>query len=296
MTFLQVLKESFISQKESGLLMAFLLNKEPEYLLTHPETEIDPRFIKKYRLLERKRLAGWSIAVLIGQKEFYGLDFKVDKNVLVPRPETELMVDEILNITKKQSQDLTIIDLGTGSGAIIISCAHELKNINYELYQHTKFLAVDISASALKIAKINSALNQQASKIKFLRGNLLKPIINKRDFNVLAGEIIIAANLPYLTPDQVEASPSIQMEPKLALVAGFDGLKYYHELFAQIKSIKNIFKNDDATLSRLHIFCEIDATQSKGMKILANKFFSDFKIEIKKDLAGKNRLVIISFA
>lgn len=271
MNLLQILKNSSLPQKETESLLAFLLNKNREFLIAHPEIKISPVQCKKLRELEKKRLAGWSIAVLIGQKEFYSLNFKVDKNVLVPRPETEMIVDEIL---KTNIVSPLIIDLGTGSGAIIIALAKNLK------LDKAQFLAVDISSPALKIARQNAKLHKLNKKIKFYYGNLLLPILK-----LLPGQnLIIAANLPYLTKKQIIASPSIKREPKLALDGGTDGLKYYQALFEQLKTIK--YKS-------LELFIEIDPSQTSKIKTLAKKYFPPHILEIKKDLAGRNRLLII---
>lgn len=302
MTILDLQKLSSLPSGETEILMAFLLDKEKEFILTHPEFIVPKNVYKKYKELEKKRLKGWSIAVLIGHKEFYGLDFYVDKNVLVPRPETEMIVEEIIDITKNCKNKLMLIDLGTGSGAIIISSANEIKKMFPAKYKKTIFRAIDISAPALKVAKKNAILNKQAKKIKFLYGNLLKPLINKEDFNnFITNELIIAANLPYLTPNQVKHSLSIQKEPKIALVAGSNGLKYYHELLEQIKDVKTVFNlnsNLDTNLksnsnSPITILCEIDPSQAKSIQALVKKYFPLAKTEIKKDLAGKNRLAII---
>lgn len=285
MTNFDLQKESSLPSGETEILMAFLLGKDKEFILTHPEFIIPKNVYKKFKELEKKRLAGWSIAVLIGRKEFYGRDFFVDKNVLVPRPETELMVEEIIDIAKQNNNKFTLIDLGTGTGAIIISLAAELKKISPIKYKKITFYAVDISLPALKVARKNAIINKQAKKIKFLPGNLLEPLIKHKDFNKFsAGELIIAANLPYLTPKQVKNSPSIQKEPKIALVAGNDGLKYYRELFKQIKSIKN---------RPITILGEIDPNQAETIKPALKKYFPLAAIEIKKDLSGRNRLAII---
>jgi len=271
MTFLQLLKISSLPPKETEILAVFLLHKNREVLLTHPETKISSPLLKKFKKLEKRRLLGWSIATLVGQKEFYGLSFRVDKNVLVPRPETEMIVDEIL---KETENECLIIDLGTGSGAIIIALVKNLK------IAKTKFLAVDISLRALKIAKQNAKLHKLDKKIKFFQGNLLTPILkllpNKK--------LIIAANLPYLTKAQINNSPSIKWEPKLALDGGRDGLKYYQALFKQLNSVK---------YKALELLIEIDPSQTVKIKTLAKKYFPPKCLEIKKDLAGRNRLLII---
>lgn len=284
MTLSQILKTAKIPLKEAEYLLGFLLKCQHEFLLTHLELVVEPSICRKYKILEKKRLDNWSIAVLIGQKEFYALNFKVDRNVLVPRPETELMVEEIIRLSLKNNEPAMIIDLGTGSGAIIISCAHEISKLNSDLYKKSTFKALDISGSALKIAKENAKLNKQNRKINFLKGNLLEPLVNKRNFlSLYQQRLIIAANLPYLTKAQIKLAPSIHKEPELALVAGRDGLKYYRELFKQLKSLK----------LRATILCEIDDSQYKSITVLAQKFFPLGKIIIKKDLANKRRLAII---
>lgn len=290
MTNFDLQKESSLPSGETAILMAFLLGKDKEFILTHPEFIIPKNIYKKFKELEKKRLAGWSIAVLIGHKEFYGLDFYVDENVLVPRPETEMMVDEIINIVKEKSNDLMLIDLGTGSGAIIVSSASEIKRISPAKYRQIIFQAIDISAPTLKVAKKNAVLNKQDKKIKFLHGNLLKPLINHKDFSkFISAELVIAANLPYLTPNQVKHSPSIKKEPRIALVAGNDGLKCYRELLKQIKDIKKIFDFNKP----ITILCEIDPSQANSIKNLVRKYFLLAEIKIKKDLADRNRLAII---
>jgi release factor glutamine methyltransferase len=271
MTFLQIRQQSSLPPKEVEILLTFLLKKSREYLLTHPETKISAATHREFKKLEKKRLTNWSIAVLIGQKEFYGLSFKVDKNVLVPRPETEMIIDEIKEL--KTNKPL-IIDLGTGSGAIIVSLAKNLSP------NSAKFMAVDISTSALKIAKENAKLNGVNRIIKFYHGNLLLPILK----SLPSQNLVIAANLPYLTKEQIANSPSIKREPKLALDGGLDGLKYYLRLFKQLERIK--YKS-------LSLFLEIDPSQTVKIKRITKHYFPGSSLEIKKDLAGLNRFVII---
>ncbi|MEI6528996.1 MAG: peptide chain release factor N(5)-glutamine methyltransferase [Candidatus Falkowbacteria bacterium] len=280
----EILKSSKISIKESQLLLAYLLKCRQEYLISHLELDVKTAIYSKYKVLERKRLEDWSIAVLIGKKEFFSLEFKVDKNVLVPRPETELMVEELLSLALNENTPSMIIDLGTGSGAIIISLAHELSKLNKAIYNKTEFKAIDISSSALKIARENAKTNKQAKKIDFLLGNLLEPLVNKRDFTKLYSKrLLIAANLPYLSPLQIKSSPSISKEPGQALVAGRDGLKCYRELFNELKTLK----------LGASVLCEIDDSQHISISLLAKKYFPHGFIKIKKDLAGKRRLAII---
>lgn len=261
---------------EADLLLSFVLQKPRELLLAHPEFKLTRFQIYKIRSLVRQRIKGKSIALLMGEKEFYGLRFKVNKHVLVPRPETEMMIDEISQLTTRNLQLTTIVDIGTGSGCIVITLAKRIK--------YGKFVAIDISKKALKIAKENAKFHNIQSNIKFLQGNLLSPVINELQVMSYELQVLITANLPYLTPEQLTASPTIQYEPKLALSAGKDGLKYYRELFTQLKTLKN---------KKITVLCEIDPSQSGAITKLIKEKLPKYKFEIKKDLRGLNRLVIL---
>lgn len=267
----ELLKQSALPQGEPEILLGFLFGKDKEYVLTHSEIGLSSETIDKFRQLEKRRLAGWSIAVLIGEKSFYGLDFKVDKNVLIPRPETEMIVDEIINLHKESP---LVIDLGTGSGAIIISLAI------YAKLNNAQYIGIDISSRALSVAENNVSSHNLSSQIQLLRGNLLKPVLK-----LMTGRnIIIAANLPYLTKTQISRSPSIQKEPKLALDGGINGLRYYRELLAQLKQ---------ATYKSLSLYIEIDPSQVNKLSSLVKKYLPQASFEFKKDLAGFDRLLII---
>ncbi|MDP2736815.1 MAG: peptide chain release factor N(5)-glutamine methyltransferase, partial [bacterium] len=222
---------------EAEILLSKILKKPREFILAHGENKLTAEQIKNFQSLVFRRLKGEPIAYLTGHKEFYGLNFKVNKNVLIPRPETELMVEEALKLVARSSsasarqrrdgQPVTLADIGTGSGCIIIALAKQ--NIN------GKLLATDISAKALAVARQNAKNNHVDKKIKFLKGGLLEPIV-KNKLIINRQPLIILANLPYLTPTQIKNSPTIKYEPKLALAAGSDGLKYYRRLFKQIKT------------------------------------------------------------
>ncbi len=267
----ELLKQSPLAPGEPEILLGFLFGKDREYVLTHSEIGLSPETIIKFKQLEKKRLAGWSIAVLVGEKEFYGLNFIVDKNVLVPRPETEMIVDEI---RKLQVESPLFIDLGTGPGTIIITAA------KYSKLNNADYIGIDISGRALSVAAQNAQAHNLSKEIKFIRGNLLKPVLKLLpDRN-----LIIAANLPYLTKKQIINSPSILKEPRLALDGGLNGLKYYRELFIQLQDIK--YKS-------LHLFIEIDPSQKQKITALTKKYFPRGSFEIIKDLAGLDRLLII---
>lgn len=258
------------------ILLSYILNKPKEFLYSYPEKKLTPNQVLKFNQLITRRTKGEPIAYLINHKEFFGLDFYVNKDVLIPRPETELLVENILNITKNINKKITIADIGTGSGAIIIALAKNIKLKNIE------YLATDISLPAIKIAKKNAKKLQV--KIKFYSGDLLKPIISK---NI----DIIVSNPPY--GDKILWSKrksyktiGLKYEPHLALYAKDHGLAIYKKLFAQIQKLKH---------NPSYFFGEIDESQNKKIVKLAKACFPSAKIELKKDLAGLFRLIQIKF-
>lgn len=268
---------------EAEILLSFTLKKSREYLLSHGEDKMSVNDLKKYNNLIKKRLKGVPIAYLIGHKQFHGLDFLVNKNVLIPRPETELMVDYILNHNIKNLNKAMLVDVGTGSGCIVITLAKKLS----PTFKIKKFIGIDISGKALRIARQNACLHKINHKIKFIKGDLLTPILSNHKTLSKANKLIITANLPYLTNKQVKSEPSIKNEPKIALKSGKDGLKHYQRLFLEINEIKEYFPG------YIYILCEINPEQSLPLKKIIKKEFPNAKIKIKNDLAGLNRLVVI---
>jgi len=285
------LKKSTIDnpQLEADVLLSFVLKKPREWLLAHPEHKLNSFQIINYKFKIRKRLKGVSLAYILGYKYFYGYKFIVNKNVLVPRPETEMMVDYVNELVTHNSQPITLVDVGTGSGCIVIAIAKNQKSPRLHSGQakikNQKFYGIDISNKTLRVAKKNAKYHGPTDKIKFFQGNLLSPIIN--EFQVMSSKlrVVICANLPYLTPKQLKNSPTIQAEPKNALKAGNDGLKYYRELFTQLKILKN---------KKITLLCEIDPGQSETITKLIKEKLPKYNFIIKKDLRGLNRLVILT--
>ena len=258
---------------EAEILLSHVLKKPQEFILARPECRLTPKQTTNFKLLISGRFKGSPVAYLIGHKEFYGLDFFVNKNVLIPRPETELMVGEALRLIARSTKPATLVDVGTGSGCVAVTLAKLTKQ---------KFMAIDISPQALAVARRNAKYHKVNKQIKFIQGNLLEPLFNNK-FVIRNCKLIILANLPYLTPSQIKNSPSIKREPKLALDAGPDGLKYYRQLFKQIKKLRVTG----------YALCEIGPRQSNAIKKLVKRQLPQVKLQIKKDLAGLNRLAII---
>lgn len=244
---------------DSELLLSFALQKKREFLLAHLDDYVDFSVVKKFDTFLKKRLSGESVAVILGEKEFYGRKFIVNKNVLIPRPLTELMIDNVLHDLREEREKTLIIDIGTGSGCIIVTLASELFRDNFS------FLSVDISSKALKTAKLNAERHKCLKKISFQKSNLLQVFLKKKaDFK----KIIICANLPYLTKEEIVYSPSIQKEPFLALYGGVDGLDYYKDLAEQIKILQN--NNPKAEIV---LYAEINNSQEQKF----NTLFADLE-------------------
>lgn len=294
---------------DAEILLSFVLEKPKEFLYSRPEHDLTPSQMTKLKQLTTRRSKGEPIAILTGHKEFYGLNFVINKNVLIPRPETELLVAEALDIIKKShiahypsraslaesrridkrqrvktdSLPVTLVDIGTGSGCIPITLAKNLSHI-----PHIKYYGLDISKKALAVAKLNAQLHGLSKKIKFIQNDLLKNIQNTKYF-ILNTNFIITANLPYLPIKLYASNPELKYEPRQALLAGPDGLKYYRTLLQQIKTLAHITHYP----SPITIFLEIDPSQTKNIKKVIHQYFPKSSILIKKDLAGRNRLIII---
>ena len=266
-----------VDHLDAELLLAHLLGKPREYLLTHLDEEIDWWQSHRYRRLVTKRKHHIPLAYLTGKKAFYGFDFFVDKHELVPRPETELLVNEAINAI---TEPVTVVDVGTGTGCIVISI---LKSITQN---KVRAFGTDISKRALRVAKKNA--KHHHAQATFLHGNLLEPVAQ------LPGPLLITANLPYLTREQVDDAPSIQREPKTALIAAENGLALYDALLLQLRVMCNNPPN--AEPRTLNAFFEIDPTQSGAITEMIKQYFPDADVEMRKDLAGLDRVVCVELS
>jgi release factor glutamine methyltransferase len=287
------------------LLLANSLNKTREFILIHPEYKIPNFKIKNLKLKISRRMQGEPIAYILGRKEFYGLDFKVNTHTLIPRPETEQLVeltlDEISNFKLPTQpgkiKNLVFLDIGTGSGCIPISIAHNIEHGTWNIEQKSNItiLGSDISSGALLIAKKNATIHKVNNKIKFLKGNLLQPFVENYKLNPPAGgknsAMIVVANLPYLSKEIYNSAPIDvkKFEPKSALYSPEEGLQHYRKLLEQIKELLITGNQSSVT-----VFLEISPEQKKNTTILIKKILPSAKIHFFKDLAGKWRIIKIT--
>lgn len=263
---------------EAEILLAFVIGKPREFLIAHSEAKVAAGLCRKFDDLCKKRASGVPLNYLTHRRAFYGLDFYVDSRVLIPRPETELLVEEVLDFCKSDeggNEKAKICDIGTGSGCIAISLAVNLPQ--------AKITAVDISKDALCVARRNAKKHGVSRKIKFLKSNLIEKVSGEK-FDC------IVANLPYISQKERAslAREVVDHEPKLALFGGKKGTELFAKLFGQIRKMK--FKPKI-------LIGEIGFSQKKEISNLIKANFGEFSHEVdwKKDLAGLNRMFTIRF-
>lgn len=275
-------KYSGIDKQELIILFGLAIGQSKEFILSHTDYKMSCR--ERWRLwrLVRRHKNGWPTAYLAGHKEFFGFDFLVNKNTLIPRSSTESMVELAVEGLKNAHNERrkVLIDIGTGSGCIPISIIKTLDD------NSIKVIATDISKKALRVAEQNA--KRHNVDIQFIRGDLLQPFIKNYSMLIDNCSLFITANLPYLTKDWIKSEPGIQKEPRSALLAdNKHGLSLYEKLFQQIQFITLIFNYS------LSIFIEIDSRQSATAMELAKKYFPKAVIEIKKDLDKRDRVLTI---
>lgn len=220
-TLENIINNSQIPLNETEIILAFILQKDRSFIYAFPETNLTKLQSNLFNNFRERRLKNEPLAYILGYKEFYGLNFKTDKRALIPRHDTEDIVNETLKKIKKSRP--VIADIGTGSGCIAISIAAN--------HPTAKIYATDISSSALNLAKENIKLHKMTKRIKLLKGNLLTPIKEPLD--------LIVANLPYIASDKIK-NLEFQVrdyEPKIALDGGYDGMQLYQKLFRQAKNL-----------------------------------------------------------
>jgi release factor glutamine methyltransferase len=264
---------------EAELLLATVLKKDRVWLVAHNETSLTLSQKKALDRLIKRRAKHEPIAYLTGSKSFYGRDFAVTKHVLVPRPETEELVEHVLLSTPTPE---LIWDVGTGSGAIAVT-------LKAECPKATVF-ASDVDARALAIAKRNTkTILKKSSAIHFFKGSLLTPQIEKAILKQKPKHLTIVANLPYLplSDKKVLAKDVVSFEPSKALFTKDEGLFLIQELLRQLAVW---LKKENIAAS---IWCEFDPPQSKVLKHFAQQLFPAATVAIHQDGCGRDRILVI---
>jgi release factor glutamine methyltransferase len=256
---------------DAEILLADLLNMERIDLYLNFDLPLKGEELEEYRKRIIKRARREPVAYITGYKEFMSLNFNVNKSVLIPRPETELLVEEILSYCKENDiVSPNIVDVGVGSGAIAVSIAYYM--------ERAKVLGIDISESVLKIASLNIKKYNLDKRVKVIKGDLISPLIKMGKNNV----DIIVSNPPYISKEEMKTLPEeVLKEPGLALYGGSDGLDIYKRLIKQVEGF----------LSRGLLALEIGNRQANSVKGFFSRGFWN-KIEIKQDYSGNDRLIM----
>jgi release factor glutamine methyltransferase len=252
---------------DAEVLLAHTLGWSRARVLSRPQETITNEMLHQFRTLILRRVAREPVAYLVGRKEFYGLEFVVDRRVIVPRPETETLVDAALEWAKQRPGPLVIADIGTGSGCIAVALAVHLPQAH--------IYAIDLSRDALAVARQNVIRHHVDASVTLLHGDLLAPLPQPVD--------LLVSNPPYTILDEVD--PGVRMhEPHLALDGGSDGLAVYRRLFV---AAPTVLRPGGA------LMLEIGATQAHAVVDLAQQAFPGAVIRVRQDLAGRDRVVVV---
>ena len=252
----------------SKILLSFFLGVTKEYLIINQEEKLNKEIEQKYKIAINKIIKGYPIQYITKNQEFMKLKFFVNENVLIPRADTEILVEEVIKCAKTINKEIiNILDLCTGSGAIGISLAKYISN---------SFITMsDISCEALDVALINAKNNNVENKTQIIQSNLFEKIKGKFD--------IIVSNPPYIEKNEIsKLDLNVQNEPVIALDGGIDGLNFYRKIAND--AYKYLNENG-------YLFLEIGYNQKETVTNIIEKTNMYKNIECIKDLSGNDRIV-----
>ncbi len=290
-----------IARAEAEILLAHILKQQRATVIATPEQPVADADVITFRALTARRAKGEPLAYLTKTKEFYGRVFTVTPDVLIPRPETEILVERALtvaqdHITAQKKEPLIIIDVGTGSGAIIVTLAAELAA---RYATHTcGFLATDTSMDALQIADHNARALDVAEQIALINADLLTPLLTNAPLTRmlrLGAHLLICANLPYVDSAQKTAllarpeSRGLAFEPAEALWADDHGLALYERFLTQLADIRAA-----APRTPITALCEIDPAQEDELTNRTHTLLPSAHTAPHPDLSGRTRFIEIS--
>ena len=279
----KLLKKNLIDlpKLEARLLLAKALNKDLNWTYVNLEKKISKKKFFKYEILIKKKLKKFPTAYLLGNKEFYSMNFKVNENTLIPRPETEVIIEEIKKKFKIKKNFL-VLDLGTGSGCILLSILKEFKNATG--------IGIDKYSETVKVARINSKRNNLSKRSRFFKldwsqKDFFKQIIKiNKAFSGNKKFDLVVSNPPYLLKHEINTlMPEVLYEPKESLYDNKDGLSFYKIVLPKINSLVS---------EKSYIYLEINPKNKKNIEKICkiNNLRNSHYI---KDLSGKYRFVLI---
>ncbi|HSP61448.1 MAG TPA: peptide chain release factor N(5)-glutamine methyltransferase [Pyrinomonadaceae bacterium] len=257
------------ARRESGSLLAHAIGRDRTFVVTHTDEPVEAEALEAFRMLIEQRATGEPLQYLTGHQEFFELDFEVTPDVLIPRPETELIVEIALELLE-DDPDPFLADIGTGSGCIVISLLHELRN--------ALAIATDISAAALCVAQRNADRHGVAERLTVIESDCFARVDAGRSFS------LVASNPPYIRDDEMETlQREVGYEPRAALAGGPDGLDIIRQLLCEAAPF----------LRRGgHFIFEIGVGQNALVGQLINREFWELT-EVRPDLQGIARAVVL---
>lgn len=265
-------------RSEAELLLSFLLNRERIYLYCRGEERLSRETLEQYWNLLKRRAAGEPLAYITGRKEFMGLSFFVQQGVLIPRPETEHLVEWTIKWLENHypsssgSEKLELLDLGTGCGNIAVSLAYYLPG--------ARVTAVDLEEEALQLAARNAEEQGVSERVRFLRGSFWEALISREKFHV------VISNPPYIPLEMLsQLSREVKSEPLTALNGGEDGLNAFRQIFCGAR---------DRLYSPGLLALEIGQGQAVDVISLGRKCDPTWEVEVKKDYAGAERVLLFT--
>jgi release factor glutamine methyltransferase len=258
------------AELEAEVLLRHALGVDRVHLYQRLDGAISEARQAQFEVLLARRLAREPLAYIVGHIEFFGLKLEVTPGAIIPRPETETLVDLALACARDRGAALTIVDVGTGAGTIAVPLALELPA--------ARVIAIDSSGEALALARRNAERHGMARRINFRHGDLLAPLARPAD--------MIVANLPYVTTVQWEEMPPEirDHEPRSGLDGGRDGLDVVRRLLTEAPG---------KLAPHGALFCEIGAWQGMEATQLAREAFPGARIEVRPDLAGRDRVLAV---
>jgi len=265
---LQLRQHSESPGSDAQLLVGEALGKSRAWILAHPESELSSDQLTEFETSLSEMLSGIALPHVLGWWEFYGRRFQLEPQVLIPRPETELLIEHALIRTVPAFR---ILDIGTGSGCIAVTLALEIPE--------ARVTASDLSWEALKVARRNIDYYDVSQQVTLVNSNLVDAFAGQFD--------LICANLPYIPSDQLAQLDVARREPKLALDGGASGTVYIYEA---LEMLPRILAQGGCTLF------EIGPDQAAGVVDKARRSFPLAELRIEKDLAGRDRLLVVERA
>lgn len=254
---------------DAEVLLSHVLNKERIYLYVHFDEPLEAGELASYRELVRQRAGRVPVAYLVGEREFMGISLRVNPSVLIPRPETEILVQAALDRLQERKEPF-VADIGTGSGAICLALLHYLVN--------GRGVGVDLSEDALEVARENAEHLGLSERTQFLPGDLLEPLKEGKFAAILS-------NPPYIPDGDIsKLAPEVRdKEPRMALAGGEDGMKFYRRLCKEAPSLLE---------PKGFLAMEVGIRQGKAVEKMAKEHPLVERTELLKDLAGIDRVVI----